>query len=187
MWGQTGELDQRSHTPDSYTFQTAEKRVFVVKIVRVRPEITTTRQLRKEFVSRGQSEHHNQCTVLQEGAARQTQTCQSKKRPGLLESGILFHHDNAPVHTARAVTDVLAGYKWELLEHPRYSPDLAPCNFHLLPKMKEHLRGQRFETEEDIIQATKVAIKNLDKCSYVTAFKDWLQRIEKCANNGGCE
>ncbi|KAK3743800.1 hypothetical protein RRG08_043532 [Elysia crispata] len=49
-----------------------------------------------------------------------------KKRPGLLESGILFHHDNAPVHTARAVTDVLAGYKWELLERPRYSPDLAP-------------------------------------------------------------
>ncbi|GFS08059.1 activating molecule in BECN1-regulated autophagy protein 1-like [Elysia marginata] len=49
--------------------------------------------------------------------------------------------------------------------------------------MKEHLRGQRFETEEDIIQATKVAIKNLDKCSYFTAFKDWLQRIEKCANN----
>ena len=109
-----------------------------------------------------------------------------KKRPGLLESGILFHHDNAPVHTARAVTDVLAGYKWELLEHPRYSPDLAPCDFHQFPKMEKHLRGQRFETEEDIIQATKVAIKNLDKCSYVTAFKDWLQRIEKCANNGGC-
>ncbi|KAK3784327.1 hypothetical protein RRG08_017901 [Elysia crispata] len=82
-----------------------------------------------------------------------------KKRPGLLESGILFHHDNAPVLTARAVTDVLAGYKWELLEHPRYSPDLAPCDFHLFPKMKEHLRGQRFETEEDIIQATKMKIE----------------------------
>ncbi|GFR80642.1 U7 snRNA-associated Sm-like protein LSm11 [Elysia marginata] len=79
-----------------------------------------------------------------------------------------------------------AGYKWELLEHPRYSPDLAPCDFHLFPKMKENLRGQRFETEEDILRATKVAIKNLDKCSYITAFKDWLQRIEKCANNGGC-
>ncbi|GFS01675.1 transposase [Elysia marginata] len=99
---------------------------------------------------------------------------------------ILFHHDNAPVRAARAVTDALAGYKWELLEHPRYLLDLAPCDFHQFPKMKEHLRGQRFETEEDIIQATKVAIKNLDKCSYITAFKDWLQRIEKCANNGGC-
>ncbi|GFR92726.1 mariner Mos1 transposase [Elysia marginata] len=59
-----------------------------------------------------------------------------KNRPGLLESGILFHHDNAPAHTAQAVTDVLAGYKWELLEHPRYSPDFAPCDFHLFPKMK---------------------------------------------------
>ncbi|GFR95866.1 mariner mos1 transposase [Elysia marginata] len=29
-----------------------------------------------------------------------------KKRPGLLESGILFHHDNAPVHKARGVADV---------------------------------------------------------------------------------
>ncbi|GFR65096.1 histone-lysine N-methyltransferase SETMAR [Elysia marginata] len=94
--------------------------------------------------------------------------------PGCWGSDILFQHDNAPVHTARAVTDVLAGYKRELLEHPRYSPDLAPCDFHLFPKMKEHIRAQRFETEEDIIQATKVAIKNVDKCSYVTAIKDWL-------------
>ncbi|GFR76483.1 histone-lysine N-methyltransferase SETMAR [Elysia marginata] len=86
-----------------------------------------------------------------------------------ISTGILFHHDNAPVHTARSVTDILAGYEWELLEHPRYSPDLAPCDFHLFPKMKEHLCGQRFETEEDIIQARKVAIKNLDKGSYVTA------------------
>ncbi|GFR72134.1 mariner Mos1 transposase [Elysia marginata] len=109
-----------------------------------------------------------------------------KKRPGLLKESIMFHHDNAPVHTARAVTDVLAGYKWELLKHPCYSPDLAPWDFHLFPKMKQHLRGQRFETEEDIIQATEVAIKNLDKRSYVTAFKDWLEWIEKCANNGGC-
>ena len=123
--------------------------------------------------------HYNQCTVLQKVLQDKLRPAIRKKRPGLLESGILFHHDNAPVHTARAVTDVLAGYKWELLEHPRYSPDLAPCDFHLFPKMKEHLRGQRFETEEDIIQATKVAIKNLDKCSNVTAFKDWWQRIEK--------
>ncbi|KAK3786482.1 hypothetical protein RRG08_058538 [Elysia crispata] len=59
------------------------------------------------------------------------------KRLGLLESGILFHHDNAPVHTARAVTDVLAGYKWELLEHPRYSPDLAPYEMDIQPPPNE--------------------------------------------------
>ena len=37
--------------------------------------------------------------------------------------------------------------------------NLAPCDFHLFPKMKKHLRGQRFETEEDIIQATKVQLQ----------------------------
>ncbi|KAK3792014.1 hypothetical protein RRG08_035501 [Elysia crispata] len=67
-----------------------------------------------------------------------------KKRPGLLESGILFHHDNAPVHTARAVTDVLAGYKWELLEHPRYSPDLAPFSSHQDPLKSLFLRLNQF-------------------------------------------
>ncbi|KAK3782289.1 hypothetical protein RRG08_046399 [Elysia crispata] len=85
--------------------------------------------------------HKDLVTVLRENAPSiQTKVLHDKlrpairkKRPGLLESGIVFHHDNAPVHTARAVTDVLAGYKWELLEHPRYSPDLAPCDFHLFP------------------------------------------------------
>ncbi|GFS27099.1 mariner Mos1 transposase [Elysia marginata] len=91
--------------------------------------------------------HHKQCTVLQEGAARQTQTCHSKEKTRAVGIRHLVHHDNAPVHTARAVTDVLAGYKWKLMEHPRDSPDLALCDFHLFPKMKEHLRGQRFETE----------------------------------------
>ncbi|GFR93434.1 mariner transposase [Elysia marginata] len=142
------------------------------------PSIQTVRKWVKS-VTEGRDDIEDELVLADLPAIR-------KKRPGLLQSGILFHHDNAPVHTARAVTDVLAGYKWELLEHPRYTPDLAPCDFHLFPKMKKHLRGQRFKTEEDIIQATKVAIKNLDKCSYVTAFKDWLQRIEKCANNGEC-
>ncbi|GFS20705.1 mariner Mos1 transposase [Elysia marginata] len=47
-----------------------------------------------------------------------------KKRPGLLESGILFHHDNAPVHAARPVTDVLAGYKWL---RPIYNKTTTKC------------------------------------------------------------
>ena len=94
-----------------------------------------------------------------------------KKRPELLESGVIFHHDNAPVHTARIVTELLRSYNWETLNHPRYSPDLAPCDFYLFPKMKENLRGQRFESKEDIITATKAALRVLDKGIYVTTFE----------------
>ncbi|GFR79425.1 histone-lysine N-methyltransferase SETMAR [Elysia marginata] len=112
--------------------------------------------------------------VLQEGAARQTQTCHSKETT----RAVGVRHLVSPRQCAspygpgsdRRFGWLQVGTAGQ--EHPCYSPDLAPCDFHLFPKIKEHLRGQRFETEEDIIQATKVAIKNLDKCSNVTAFKN---------------
>jgi hypothetical protein len=37
-----------------------------------------------------------------------------------------------------------------VIPHPPYSPDLAPCDFFLFPKMKLKLKGRRFETNEDI-------------------------------------
>jgi hypothetical protein len=36
------------------------------------------------------------------------------------------------------------------LPHPPYSPDLAPCNFFLFPKMKLQLKGRRFNKVEEI-------------------------------------
>ena len=34
--------------------------------------------------------------------------------------------------------------------HRPYSPDLAPCDFWLFPKLKENLRGGRYETMEEM-------------------------------------
>ena len=43
------------------------------------------------------------------------------------------------------------------LPQPPYSPDLAPCDFWLFPKLKENLRGYRYETIEEMKEAvTKV-------------------------------
>jgi hypothetical protein len=36
------------------------------------------------------------------------------------------------------------------LSHPPYSPDLAPANFFLFPKMKMQLKGRRFDTAAEI-------------------------------------
>jgi len=36
------------------------------------------------------------------------------------------------------------------LLHPPYSPDLAPCDFFLFPKMKLQLKGCRFDKVEEI-------------------------------------
>ena len=40
-----------------------------------------------------------------------------------------------------------------LLEHPPYSPDLAPLDFHLFPKLELLLAGQSFSSDQEVISA----------------------------------
>jgi histone-lysine N-methyltransferase SETMAR len=42
-----------------------------------------------------------------------------------------------------------------LLEHPPYSPDLAPSDFYLFPKLKLFLAGQRFSSNQEAIAAVE--------------------------------
>lgn len=60
---------------------------------------------------------------------------QNKRRVKLL-SKILFFHDNARLHTANRTAELLDSFKCEIFPHPPYSPDLAPSDYHLFPKMK---------------------------------------------------
>ena len=52
-------------------------------------------------------------------------------------------HDNARSHTADAATDLLCLWKWEILEHPPYSPDMSPCDYDLFAIVKEPLWESR--------------------------------------------
>jgi hypothetical protein len=40
---------------------------------------------------------------------------------------------------------------YELLEHPLYSPDSAPSDFSLFPKLKLFLSGQHFSSDREVI------------------------------------
>ena len=64
-----------------------------------------------------------------------------KTRKGKLHGGVLFHHDNEPAHSSRVVQNALREFRWEVLPHPSYSPDLAPSDF---PKLKEIFKGTHF-------------------------------------------
>ena len=62
-----------------------------------------------------------------------------KRRPHLKK--ILFHQDNAHVHTCAVSMDKIMKLKFELLQHPPYPPDLAPSDFFLFPNLKKRLDG----------------------------------------------
>ena len=57
----------------------------------------------------------------------------------------ILNHDNAPAHTSHLVQQFLAKYGTAQLQQPPYSPDLAPCDFFLFPRLKKVLKGHRFE------------------------------------------
>ena len=46
-----------------------------------------------------------------------------RKRPQL--QNVVILHDNAPPHTAMCVMDLVRRWRWEILEHPPYIPDLS--------------------------------------------------------------
>jgi histone-lysine N-methyltransferase SETMAR len=59
-----------------------------------------------------------------------------RKCPDQLARGVLLHHDNARPNTAQATQDRIEELQWELLEHPPYSPDFAPSDFHMFGSLK---------------------------------------------------
>ena len=89
------------------------------------------------------------------------------KRPALFKSGQWhFHQDNAPVHNSILVTDYLTKMGIKTVPHPSYSPNLAPCNFWLFPK----LRGCCYETIEEMKEAVTKVIDMLTQEDFHGAF-----------------
>ena len=76
-----------------------------------------------------------------------------RKRPNMWAAkNFQLHHDNAPAHSAHVVQAFLAKNSMPLIRQAPYSPDLAPCDFWLFPKLKTTLKGRRFQSREDIMK-----------------------------------
>ena len=104
-----------------------------------------------------------------------------RKRPALFKSGQWhFHQDNAPVHNSILVTDYLTKMGIKTVPHPPYSPDVAPCDFWLFPK----LRGCRYETIEEMKEAVTKVIDMLTQENFHGTFQKLLERY-KCIAAGG--
>ncbi|XP_071102349.1 histone-lysine N-methyltransferase SETMAR-like [Haliotis cracherodii] len=107
------------------------------------------------------------------------------KRRGNIRRGILLHQDNAPVHTSRVAMTAVQDCGYDLLPHPPYSPDLAPSDFHLFPRLKKHLRGRRFEDDDELTAAVEGWLGDQNVDFYRSGITDWQTRWNKCVELGG--
>ena len=93
---------------------------------------------------------------------------------------MLFHHDNRPAHTSAVATAKFVELGYELLPHPLYSLDLAPCDFFLFPNLKTLLAGQKIESNEEVIVTTKAYFADLQKTCFSDGLKKLQHRWVKC-------
>ena len=83
------------------------------------------------------------------------------------ESRWHFHLDNAPVHNSIVVTDYLTKMGIKTVPQPPCSPDPAPCDFWLFPK----LTGCRYETIEEMKEAVTKVIDTITREDFHETFQ----------------
>lgn len=108
-----------------------------------------------------------------------------QKRRGMLTKGVRLLVDNAPAHSSQASVVEAMTCGFQLLDHPPYSPDLAPSDFFLFPEMKTPLRGRRFENTDDVIQEVEEWFSAKTADFYNEGLRKVKRRWEKCVELKG--
>jgi len=81
--------------------------------------------------------------------------------------------------------EFLATKQITVLEHPAYSPDLAPSEFFLFPKIKEILKGRHFGNIDDIRSNTMAALKAIPQNQFENCFEGWTRHWHWCIASKG--
>ena len=94
-------------------------------------------------------------------------------------------HGNAWPHCAAQTQDLITLFKWEQMNHPPYSPDLAPSDFHLFLHLKKFLGSKRFDEDDDLKGAVQKWLTSQAASFYEEGIQKLVPRYDKCLNNGG--
>ena len=96
-----------------------------------------------------------------------------------------MQHDNARPHVAKATIETINKLGFEVLEHPAYSPDLAPSDYHLFAPLKDALRGRKFSSDESVQKAVHQWLCDQPKTFFSDGIYKLVDRWNKCIEMGG--
>lgn len=111
-----------------------------------------------------------------------------KKRPLVAskQNKVILLHDNARPHVALQTRETLMEFQWEVLQHPAYSPDVAPSDYHLFRSMQHGLAGTQFHNSEEVRKWIDDFIASKDKEFFYRGIhllpEKWEKVIENCGN-----
>lgn len=111
----------------------------------------------------------------------------NEKRPLIARKHhkVLFHDDNARPHRADIVKEKLERLGWDHLDHPPYSPDLAPSDYHLFRSMQIALADVGFRNAEEVRKWVDEWIASKDEDFFKRGINKLPRRWEEVIANHG--
>ncbi|EZA53809.1 Histone-lysine N-methyltransferase SETMAR, partial [Ooceraea biroi] len=88
-------------------------------------------------------------------------------------------HDNALSHKTIAVRQFVGKKGIVMLDRPPYSPDLAPCDYFLFPKLKIAVKGTRYNDITDIEAAVTEVLNDISKQDLERSFEMLATRSQR--------
>ena len=134
-----------------------------------------------EFLSKGSTVNSDRyCATLWS-----LKQCIRRIRPG--RNMFLLHHDYAWPHCSAQTQAAMTSLKFTAVPHPPYSPDLAPPDFWLFPKLKETLKGQHFSSDAEVEADVRKWISSQPETFFMDRMNKWIEWLKKCVVvNGDC-
>lgn len=108
-----------------------------------------------------------------------------QKIPKGKRSRVIFLQDNCPAHKAIKTKAKVAQLKWTLLEHPPYSPDLAPSDFYLFRNMKSELLRERFVDRTDVERKVSAYFQSKPESWFARGFQLFYDQLVLVYRNKG--
>jgi histone-lysine N-methyltransferase SETMAR len=102
-----------------------------------------------------------------------------KKRLDFSEEKWFLLQDNARPHIAEVAMDALTEIGGTPLEHPPYSPDLAPCDFWAFLTTERKLQGKKFRSDQEVKTACSTILLKLVANGLQHIFDKWVEHC-KC-------
>ena len=94
-------------------------------------------------------------------------------------------HDNAKPHTSKITRQKLEEFRWEVLPHPPYSPDLAPSDYHLFRSLRNHLVKNQFNDQAQLKSDLENLFSSLSRKFFEDGILDLPNRWEYVIDNNG--
>ena len=131
-----------------------------------------------EFLKQGQ-------TVNSEKYISTLRTLKARLRRVRSGRDSILQHDNARPHTSRQTQDALAQLKLPALPHPAYSRDLAPSDYFLFLQLKKHLKGNHYDSDEEVVAAVRQWCREQSPEFFANGLRQLVRRWQLCVDRDG--